>query len=316
MDFKKVQPDSEAPVKATREVNFSFPSALLEVMHEPKAKGLDRGEMMRTAKGVENKRCALVQLLSIRQLDQAKTFQILKNNSVHFLTNHTELTAKIGHLNHVELVESLLMETHRAHSDIAAINQPSNLYWLKDAWLEEMGSDAVAVNLASQGSLVGKRRLDATANSQTRYCCLPLIVLINCCVSGTINYSVTRRRLLQLPSKAVAQQVLLMCPRILWLLLLHRFLLRHRHFCRKFSSKLLLLALLAVLTWLRYRARQNGMRTVAEIRAAEETDRAAARAREAVVAENHRSLMQVQFVSLVYSSQSPSESSSAVLYSC
>lgn len=151
-----------------------------------------------------------------------------------------------------------------------------------------------AVNLASQGSLVGKRRLDATANSQTRYCCLPLIVLINCCVSGTINYSVTRRRLLQLPSKAVAQQVLLMCPRILWLLLLHRFLLRHRPFCRKFSSKLLLLALLAVLTWLRYRARQNGMRTVAEIRAAEETDRAAARAREAVVAENHRSLMQVR----------------------
>ena len=143
-----------------------------------------------------------------------------------------------------------------------------------------------AVNLASQGSLVGKRRLDATANSQTRYCCLPLIVLINCCVSGTINYSVTRRRLLQLPSKAVAQQVLLMCPRILWL--------RHRPFCRKFSSKLLLLALLAVLTWLRYRARQNGMRTVAEIRAAEETDRAAARAREAVVAENHRSLMQVR----------------------
>ena len=120
MDFKKVQPDSEAPVKATREVNFSFPSALLEVMHEPKAKGLDRGEMMRTVKGVENKRCALVQLFSIRQLDQAKTFQILKNNSVHFLTNHTELTAKFGHLNHVELVESFLKEAHRAHSDIAA----------------------------------------------------------------------------------------------------------------------------------------------------------------------------------------------------
>ena len=50
-DFKKVQPDSEAPVRATREVNFSFPSALLEVMHEPKAKGLDRGEMMRHSEG-------------------------------------------------------------------------------------------------------------------------------------------------------------------------------------------------------------------------------------------------------------------------
>ena len=73
-DFKNVQPDSEAPVNSTREISFNFPSALLEVMHEPKAKGLDRGEMMRTMKGVENKRCALVQLFSIRQLEQAKTF--------------------------------------------------------------------------------------------------------------------------------------------------------------------------------------------------------------------------------------------------
>ena len=67
----------------------------------------------------------------------------MKNNSVYFLTNHTELTAKFGHLNHVELVESFLKEAHRAHSDIAARNQPSNLYWLKDAWLEEMRTAAL-----------------------------------------------------------------------------------------------------------------------------------------------------------------------------
>ena len=38
-----------------------------------------------------------------------------------------------------------MKEAHRAHSDIAARNQPSNLYWLKDAWLEDMGTDTVAV---------------------------------------------------------------------------------------------------------------------------------------------------------------------------
>ena len=38
-----------------------------------------------------------------------------------------------------------MKEAHRAHSDIAARNQPSNLYWLKGAWLEDMGTDAIAV---------------------------------------------------------------------------------------------------------------------------------------------------------------------------
>ena len=143
--YTDVQADSEAPIKATRAVNFSFPSALLEIMHDPAASGLDRGEMMRTTRGMESKRCALVQLFSIRKVSQASTFQALKNNSVYFLSNHTELSVNFGHLNHIDLVTSFLKQAHRAHSDIAARNQPSNLYWMKDSWLEELGTDAVAV---------------------------------------------------------------------------------------------------------------------------------------------------------------------------
>ena len=102
--YTDAQADSEAPIKATRTVNFSFPSALLEIMHEPAASGLDRGEMMRTTRGMENKRCALVQLFSIRKVSQASTFQALKNNSMYFLSNHTDLSVNFGHLNHIELV--------------------------------------------------------------------------------------------------------------------------------------------------------------------------------------------------------------------
>ena len=88
-------------------------------MPEPKAKGLDRGETMRTVKRVANERCALVQMFSTSQLEQAKPFQTLKNNSVYFLTNHTELTTKFGHLNHAELVDSFAKEAHKAHLGIA-----------------------------------------------------------------------------------------------------------------------------------------------------------------------------------------------------
>jgi hypothetical protein len=72
-----------------------------------------------------------------------------------------------------------------------------------------------AVKLADRDSLVGKRSLNASANLATRYCCLPVFVWPNCCVSGTINYSVIHPRLLLLEHKAVAQQVLLRFRQIL-----------------------------------------------------------------------------------------------------
>jgi len=116
-----------------------------------------------------------------------------------------------------------------------------------------------AVNLASQGSLVGKRRLDATANSQTRHHKLqrdtpatPAVAQQGSCPASAADVS----------SDSVAVAAAPVPPA-----------------APTFLSQV-------------QQARQNGMRTVAEIRAAEETDRAAARAREAVVAENHRSLMQ------------------------
>ena len=132
-EYTGVQADSEAPIKATRTVNFSFPSALLEIMHDPAASGLDRAEMMRTTRGMKRKRCALVQLFRIRKVSQPSTFQALKNNSVYFLSNHTELSTKFGHLNHIDLVTSFLKQAHSGHSDMAARNQPSNLYWIKDS---------------------------------------------------------------------------------------------------------------------------------------------------------------------------------------
>ena len=148
-----VQPDSEAPVKATREVSFQFPSALLEHMHEPKAKGFDRGESMRTNRGLERKRCALVILFIARRLKQAPTFQILRDHGTHFIQHHQGLSTKFGHLNLVEQVGSYLKGAHKAHSDLVQRNQPSNLYWLKDDWLVELGTDATAVWYIDNGQL-------------------------------------------------------------------------------------------------------------------------------------------------------------------
>ena len=145
LNYKAIQPDTEAPIIGTREVSFSFPSALLKAAHEPKAIGLDRGEAMRTKRGVQYKRCALVVLFACRQLDQASTFAVLQSHSTYFLSNYTDLLANFGHLNQVDLVDSFFRQSHKARSDITTRNQPSNLYWLKDGWLEELGTDAIAV---------------------------------------------------------------------------------------------------------------------------------------------------------------------------
>jgi hypothetical protein len=133
------------PVIEVRDLTVEFPGITPGTSLPCTAKMLDRDENLLTERGWENKRCLLVEICELKQVQSAPTFTVLNEQAGTFMANSASIRNKYNRFNHLTNVDKHINVSIVSHSDLASRNQALSPYFTKDGWIDEFGLGPIAI---------------------------------------------------------------------------------------------------------------------------------------------------------------------------